>query len=173
MGTFSTVLFPPFRVGYLVLPEELVNPLVQAKRLADRQNATLEQIALARFIEEGHFERHLRRMRRLAAERRAALVAAIKEHLGVEVAAPETGMHLLLPLLRHRPRGAFPNARAMEEAIVARAAALGVGVYPLGPCCARPLAEPSVVLGYAALPEGEIREGIRRLAQVVKAIGVT
>ena len=65
IGTFSTALFPPLRVGFVVLPPALIEPFVSLKWLADRQTPTLEQLALTDFLQEGHFERHLRRMRRL------------------------------------------------------------------------------------------------------------
>ena len=169
VGTFSTVLFPPFRVGYAVLPPDLVGPFVQAKWLADRQTPTLEQLALADFLEEGHFERHLRRMRRLAANRRAALLAAIEEHLGDLVEPPRAGagMHVMLRLAGPGPAPVDGVPTALETAVVAGAAARGVGVYPVGSCRIRPSADSAILLGYAALPEDRIREGVRRLAEVV------
>ena len=102
VGTFSTILFPPLRIGYVVLPPEMVEAFVQAKWLADRQSPTLEQLALTDFLEEGHFERHLRKMRRLASARRDALRAALEEHLGkrVELSRPSAGMHLMIRLFR-------------------------------------------------------------------------
>lgn len=172
VGTFSTVLFPPFRVGYAVLPPDLVGPFVQAKWLADRQTPTLEQLALADFLEEGHFERHLRRMRRLAADRRAALLAAVEEHLGSHVAPPRAcaGMHVMLRLAGPGPATVDGGPTALETAVVAGAAARGVGVYPVGSCRIRPSADSAILLGYAALPEDRIREGVRRLAEVVAEV---
>ena len=82
VGSFSKALFPPLRVGFVVLPSRLVEPFVAAKWLADRQTATLDQQVLSDFITEGHFERHLRRMRRLYQARRDALLEAIRTHLG-------------------------------------------------------------------------------------------
>ena len=73
VGTFSKVLYPSIRLGFMVLPERLVEPFVAAKWLADRQCPVLEQEALAELIIQGHFERHLRRMRTVNAEKRAAL----------------------------------------------------------------------------------------------------
>ncbi len=171
VGTFGTVLFPPLRVGYVVLPPDLVEPFVKAKWLADRQTPTLEQLALADFLAEGHFGRHLRRMRRLAAERRAALLEAVAEHLAGRVEQPvaDTGMHVMLRLAaRHTPGSA---ASALERAIVSRAASLGVGVYPLGPCCAEPQTSAGLLLGFAALAGERVREGIRRLARVLAEVG--
>lgn len=170
LGTFSTVLFPPLRVGYVVLPPDLVAPFVKAKWLIDRQTPTLEQLALADFLAEGHFGRHLRRMRRLATERRAALLAAVGEFLGHRVEPPvaSTGMHVLLRLAGGGPRR-IP-ATAIESAITAAAAEEGVGVYPVASCCARPPATPALLLGYASLSVEQIREGVRRLGRVVREV---
>ncbi len=166
VGTFSTILFPPLRIGYVVLPPEMVEAFVQAKWLADRQSPTLEQLALTDFLEEGHFERHLRKMRRLASARRDALRAALEEHLGkrVELSRPSAGMHLMIRL--SVPHGGAP-ASELEKRVVADAALHGVGIYPVGPCCHRPPKEPSFVLGYAALTEARIREGVALLAKSI------
>ena len=165
VGTFSTVLFPPLRVGYVVLPPDLVEPFVKAKWLADRQTPTLEQVALAEFLAEGHFGQHLRRTRRLAAERREALVSALAEHLGrgVELPGSATGMHLTLRL----PARPGLAARERESDVAARAAERGVGVYPSAPYYAGAVAAPALLLGFAALPVERIREGVRRLAEVI------
>ncbi len=174
LGTFSTVLFPPLRVGYVVLPPDLVEPFVRAKWLADRQTSTLEQLALTEFLEAGHFNRHLWRMRRLAARRRQALLDAVDAHLGarVEPVKAGAGMHVMLRFLPPRSGDAgSAELVSIEEEIVARAADRSVGVYPVAPCCTRPLAGPALLLGYAALEEDQIREGIRRLAEVVDGLG--
>lgn len=161
-GTFSKVLFPALRLGYLVLPPPLVPPVAAAKWLADRHTATLEQEVLADFITEGHFERHLRRARAANASRRAVLLDALRSGLGhrAEVAGANAGMHLLL-WLPGVPAGAV-------DGLVAAAAAAGVGVYPVAPYYhLTPPATAGLLLGYASLAEAEIREGVRRLAAVV------
>lgn len=173
LGTFSTVLFPPLRVGYVVLPSNLVEPFVRAKWLADRQTSTLEQLALTEFLEAGHFNRHLWRMRRLAARRRQALLEATGAYLAgrVEQVKAGAGMHAMVRFTRLRGRDAgCATPSALEERLVARAADRSVGVYAVGPCCIRPLEQPALLLGYAALEEDQIREGIRRLAEVVDSL---
>jgi GntR family transcriptional regulator / MocR family aminotransferase len=161
LGTFSKVLFPALRIGYVVLPDPLVEPFVAAKWLADRQTATFEQEVLADFIGEGHFERHLRRTRASNAARRAALLGALRDRVGdrVRVEGANAGVHLLAWL------AGVPAAEA--ERVAARAAEVGVGVYPIAPYYVAPPPEAGLLLGYAALSEREIREGIRRLAGVV------
>jgi GntR family transcriptional regulator/MocR family aminotransferase len=158
VGTFSTVLFPPLRVGYVVLPPDLVGPFAQAKWLADRGTGALEQQALADFLTEGHFARHLRRMRRLGSARRAALLTALRRHFGgsVELPAGATGMHLMARL---------PGIDATALARAARRR--GVGVYPAAPYYAsgaRPPDPSALLLGFGALGEAAIEEGVRRLA---------
>jgi GntR family transcriptional regulator/MocR family aminotransferase len=162
-GTFSKVLFPALRLGYLVLPEPLVAPFVAAKGLADTGTAALEQHLLAAFMRGGHFERHLRRSRTRNAARRAALLAAVAEHLGdrAEILGANAGVHVMLRL-----RGI---AAARETAIVAHAAAAGVGVY--SPAiffhAPRRRREAALLLGYASLSPEQIRRGIARLASAV------
>jgi GntR family transcriptional regulator/MocR family aminotransferase len=161
LGTFSSVLFPPLRVGYVVLPKGLVSAFVAAKWLADRGTGSLEQQALADFLNEGHFSRHLRRMRRLGRARRDALLEALRRHLGSAAAPPvaDTGTHLMLPL------------RGVDEAATVREAARrGVGVYPVAPHYAdASSAHQALLLGYAALTERAIDEGIRRLGHALRA----
>jgi GntR family transcriptional regulator / MocR family aminotransferase len=162
LGTFSKVLFPALRLGYVVLPPALLGPFVQAKGLVDRGAPTLTQAAVADFITEGHFERHLQQLRQTYGGRRAALVAALERYLPgrgryVRLAA---GLHVMLYL----------EEGVSETAVVAQAAAVGVGVYPGAPFhLAQPEqpAPPSILLGFSGLEEAEIEEGVRRLARVL------
>ncbi|MBI2218298.1 MAG: PLP-dependent aminotransferase family protein [Candidatus Rokubacteria bacterium] len=162
-GTLSKVLFPALRIGYVVLPQPLVAAFRAAKWLTDRHTPTLEQEALAAFIAEGHFERHLRRSRTRHAERRAAVLEALRVHLGdgVDVVGANAGVHVLA-WLRHVAAAGLPR-------LVARAAEAGVGVYPVAPYYSRPPARAGLLLGYASLTDRQIHEGIRRLAEVVRA----
>jgi GntR family transcriptional regulator/MocR family aminotransferase len=166
IGTFSTVLFPPLRVGYVVLPPEMAEPFARAKWLADRQTPTLEQLALTDFLQEGHFERHLRRMRRLVAARRDAMRAALRESFGdlLEVSDALVGMHVMVRLTAVR-RGVL--AAEMEGRVLDAAARRGVAVYPAGSCFSLPSRRATFVLGFAALDEDLIREGVGKLAEAV------
>jgi GntR family transcriptional regulator/MocR family aminotransferase len=160
VGSFSKALFPPLRVGFVVLPPRLVEPFVAAKWLADRQTATLDQQVLSDFIVEGHFERHLRRMRRLYQARRDALLGALRTHLGDEMVAggDGAGLHLVAWLP--------PDSDAV--ALSAEAATLGVAAPSLDPYYLGAVGRPGLMLGYAALDEARIVEGVRRLARAAR-----
>ncbi len=159
LGSFSKVLFPALRVGYAVLPHDMVRPFEEAKELTDRQTPILEQQVLADFLREGHFDRHLRRMRELYGRRRRVLVESIESHMRgmVAVMGANAGMHIMVLL----PDGVD------EWDVARRAAEAGVGVYPASPCYCGPGGPPALVLGYAAMAEEVIRRGIATLARVV------
>lgn len=161
VGSFSKTLFPALRLAYLVLPRTLVRPFLAAKWVSDRFSAVLAQEALTDFITSGQFERYLRRAGARNAARRRALIQALRQHFGdaVEIGGENTGVHLVVWLDAVRPRDL--------DALIARAARAGVGVYSLAPSYATPLRRAGLLFGYAALTEAEIRAGIRRLAEVV------
>jgi len=157
-GTFSKTLFPALRVAYLVLPRPLVRPFMAAKWIGDRFSATLAQEALADFIASGQFERYLRRAGARNAARRRALTESLRAHLGdrVEIAGENTGVHLLVWLNDVRIREV--------DALIARAAQAGVGLYSIRPYYARPPRRAGLLFGYASLTEADIAAGIRRFA---------
>jgi GntR family transcriptional regulator/MocR family aminotransferase len=154
IGTFSKVMFPSLRIGYVIAPPSLVPRLRRAKWLADRQTPVPEQAALADFISEGHLERHIRRMRRMYGGRRDALVESLERHFGdrVQVRGDAAGMHVLVR---------FQDS----ERITANAAAGKVQLVSSAACY---LTEPppgEFILGFSSIGERSIREGIRRLAE--------
>jgi GntR family transcriptional regulator/MocR family aminotransferase len=159
IGSFSKVLFPGLRLGYVVVPPDLVRAFTATRALADRHPPALDQVVLADFITQRHFERHLHRMRSLYLERQLALVEAARSNLAgrLEVGPADTGMHLVGWL----PVGA-DDRQAAE-----RAYAAGVEVQPLSAHTWGSPIRPGLVLGYAAIPLVEIRAGVRRLAQAL------
>ncbi|WP_428424314.1 PLP-dependent aminotransferase family protein [Methylibium sp.] len=166
MGTFSKALSPQLRLGYLVLPTELVAVFRQAKRMADRHAPVLEQRVLASLINSGAYERHVRRSRRENERRRAMLLDAIGRHLPTDarVAGTAAGLHVVLWLPLLRPQD--------EPALVAAARARGVGVYPVSPLFAKSqsgkIPRPGgLVLGYASLTPEQIEQGLRILGAVI------
>jgi GntR family transcriptional regulator/MocR family aminotransferase len=164
VGTASKLLFPSLRTGWLVVPEPLVRAFTLAKAYADTGTSSLEQRVLAEFIDEGQLERHVRRSRLRNAARREALEQAVARHLpGVaELQGTRAGLHGLLWV------PALPGAR---EAELRRACeARGVGIYPARPYYLRPPRRAGFVLGYAALSEADIDEGIARLARALESL---
>ncbi|MFT5197072.1 MAG: GntR family transcriptional regulator/MocR family aminotransferase, partial [Candidatus Promineifilaceae bacterium] len=160
LGTFSKVLLPALRLGYVILPQVLCEPFLQAKMLMDRGAPTLTQAAIADFITEGHFERHLRNLRKLYAERRRTLVQAIGKYLNghVTYADHPAGFHIMLYL----------KEESDENDVIVEARKLGVAVYAGRPYHLGEQAPPSLVLGFSDLENDEIEEGIKRLGDVLK-----
>lgn len=160
VGTMSKVLFPSFRLGYLVSPRRLIKSFVTAKHVCDRQTPMLLQSSLSDFMAQGHFNRHLLRARRLCAHRRAALLGAIDEHLGkrVTVEGANAGIHVMM-WLNDRVAGDVPR-------LIEQAAEAGVGVYPIAPYFMHAPRRAGFLLGYASMEEAMIHEGIERLARV-------
>jgi len=165
IGSFSKVLFPSLRVGYLVMPEALAAPLVQARAALDDHPSMTAQPVLAAFFEEGHFAAHVRRMRRLYATRQAALLDAGKRYLeGLLVLAPdEAGLHLigrLTPALA---------ARMSDVEAAGRGADAGLSLRPLSGFYRGPVREQGLLLGYAGLSTAEIDSAAERLGRVLRA----
>jgi GntR family transcriptional regulator/MocR family aminotransferase len=159
VGTFSRTIFPALRIGYLIAPRTLVSALTAAKWLCDRHTATLEQETLAEFIRTGMYERHLRNVRRRNAAIRRALLEALHEHMGdrIEITGDGAGAHIVI----------WPRRRIPEGEMIAAAAARGVGIYGVGGYFLKRPSRPGILLGYPRLREAEIREGVRRLAEIL------
>ncbi len=163
-GTASKVLFPALRIGWLVVPVPLVDVLRSALAIGDTGTATLEQLAFADLINEGHLERHVRRMRTRHGARRAALLHAVESELGdrAEVLGANAGLHVLLRIPELSQRDVSRLRAACRER--------GVGVYPAAPFHAKPPSHAELLLGYGGLTERAIREGVRRLRQALDAL---
>jgi GntR family transcriptional regulator / MocR family aminotransferase len=162
-GTLSKVLFPSLRLAYVVVPTALVDAFTAARDAFDIHRATLEQMVLAEFLEDGHFERHIRRMRVLYRERRDVLIDALRFELGDEVAVSGTdaGMHLIAWL--PEDIDAFDVQR--------RAAARAIDAIPVTAfAIERPLPS-GLVLGYAHLDPTRIRVACGQLAGAIRAAG--
>jgi GntR family transcriptional regulator / MocR family aminotransferase len=157
IGTFSKVLFPSLRLGYLIVPPSLIDAFLTMRRSIDVNLPHLEQSVLAEFIAEGHFTRHIRRMRTLYAERRAALLETARE-LPLELYAPHTGMHLI---------GWLPSG-VDDQAITEDAHEHQVGVLPVSLLAIEPMSRGGLILGYAALNPQAMKEGVRRLSHVLE-----
>jgi GntR family transcriptional regulator/MocR family aminotransferase len=161
LGTFSKVMYPALRVGYLALPDSLVEAFTRAKLVADGGGPMLEQDALADFIASGEFERHIRRARKRYAERRAVLLEALAKRLGdrVQVCGADAGLHVVVRVLdEHAPT---------SREIARRARQAGVGIYPVDAYFERPPRRPAFVVGYGSVKPADIRAGVAKLASVL------
>jgi GntR family transcriptional regulator/MocR family aminotransferase len=160
VGTFSKVLAPGLRLGYLVAPRGLVDAFVAARAVEGISPPSLDQAALATFITDGHFGRHIRRMRTRYAERQQTLVDAV-QRLGkglVATSGTEAGIHLIGWLPEGCDDGAVAR-RSRETGVMA----LAVSAFTLGPA-----GRPGLVLGFAAPSDAEIVEAVPRLCEAVE-----
>src|SRR5215471_8865918 len=150
-------MFPGLRIGYVIAPPALVAPFARAKRLADRNTPMLEQMALADFMREGFLDRHVRKMRKLYGARREALMDALSQHFGDAVSVPgdPAGMHLL--------------ARFADSGVGRRAERNGVWITDAAVYYLRKAPVSEFVLGFSALGERAIAEGVRRLAKTASS----
>ncbi|HEX4202593.1 MAG TPA: PLP-dependent aminotransferase family protein [Chthoniobacterales bacterium] len=160
VGTFSKILFPSLRLGYLIVPSDLVSAFCRIRRASDIAHSTLEQAVLTDFIQEGHLARHIRRMRMLYLERNELLSAELKKHLGdiVELVSAQAGMHLVCLL----PSG-------VEDTIIwQRAIKAGVVSWPLSICCQGKPERGGLILGYGGVDRKQIPDAVKRLAAVIQ-----
>ena len=155
-GTFSKVLFPALRLGYLVVPSDLVDPFSKMRALSDRCPPRVDQMILTDFITEGHFEQHIREMRTLYAARQRALLDAIDTHLSdvIDINPDDAGLHLI---------GGLPDG-VDDEAVSAHLDDHDIVALPLSFYAERPLDRGGLLLGYSGVPEDEIDGEVRRMA---------
>ncbi|WP_437106064.1 PLP-dependent aminotransferase family protein, partial [Streptomyces flaveolus] len=160
LGSVSKLLAPALRIGWLVAPAPYRASLVDAKRFNDLGNAVLPQLVLARLMESGELERHLRLLRGRHRRRRDAMIAALAEHLpGARVHGAAAGLHLTVTYASHVPDTEFAAA----------ALARGVKCQPLSWHRQSP-GPPGLVLGYAATPPGVVAEGVALLGRTLREL---
>ena len=159
VGTFSKVLYPGLRLGYMVAPADLIEPIHAIRAHADRGSPLFEQIVLNEYIREGHFARHIRKMRKLYFERRLALISAMETHLGgiIEIADSEAGLHIVARL----PEGV--DDQQLSLALRTR----GYEVPCLSSYALLPLRKGGLLFGFTALDVPEMDEAISRIRPVL------
>ncbi|HKH50485.1 MAG TPA: PLP-dependent aminotransferase family protein [Mycobacterium sp.] len=160
IGSTSKTLAPGLRIGWMVLPAHLVAPVTLSKGLADTGSSVMDQIAFAKLLTSGGYDRHLRQMRRRYLARRNTLLRALARYLPeATVLGAAAGVHLTVR---------FPDGFPVAD-LVRRAAEMRVRAEPLAPCYAEPeTAPPGLILGYANLTESQIVTGVQSLARAME-----
>jgi GntR family transcriptional regulator / MocR family aminotransferase len=159
VGTFSKVLFPSLRIGYLIIPHDLIPAFTRIRETSDIFPPPLHQEVLTDFIREGHLERHIRRMRMLYLERHDTLVAEIGKRLGpgFAVATANAGTYLVL-LLPERFR---------DSVVAEKAAQADISTVPLSICYQEEPRQQGLILGYGGVNRKQIQEGVSKLAAIL------
>lgn len=163
-GSFNKVMFPSLRMGYLVLPQDLVEVFARTKEMTTRHHPLLDQAVLCDFMEQGHFGRHLRRMRKIYEERLSFLLEYARESLGeyLEILKIEAGLQTI---------GLF-RQNLSAELVAERAAMEGIDVVPLSRFCHAANVPEGLQIGFAAVNEVELKAGVKKLARVFESLKV-
>jgi len=159
IGTFSKVLFPSLRLGYIVIPSDLVDRFLAIRRVMDLGPASFYQEVLTDFIQEGHFARHLRRMRVHYGKLRSTLVGSLTKELGatVEVVGDEAGMHVAVTL----------QNCCHDLEIAERAARQNLSLWPLSPSYLGKVSHQGFILGFGGATIAEIPNAVRKLRNLL------
>ena len=162
-GTVSKILCPSLRLGYIVAPEQLVDSFVKIRSAMDQHSSPIEQATLARFITEGFFLSHIKRMRKIYAERRDFFIQQFDELLGdrFTLQVPEAGLNIVAWLKREED---FPIIKRITSNIGVRPSALSY-------FCIKAKLKPAFVFGFAAWTPTQIRESLTKLASALRSCG--
>lgn len=160
VGTFSKTLYPALRLGYMVVPRELLDPLLRLKRISDMQCPTLSQMTLARFIADRQLERHITRMKRIYGKRRKVMISALTEAFGnkVNISGDAAGLHLVAKL----------SGSTFDPLTAAQLEERMIKIYPAERyTIAKGKYEESLIMGFGNVTESQIMEGIRTIADLL------
>jgi GntR family transcriptional regulator/MocR family aminotransferase len=160
-GTMSKILYPSLRLGCLLAPEQLVEPMIKIRAVMDQHSPAIDQATLARFLTEGFFLTHIKRMRKLYADRREFFIEQFSKLLGkyfiLEI--PEAGLHFVARLRR----------KADLPVIMRVCAEIGIRPTPLSSCFIKAKLDPALTFGFAAWSRAQIREGLAKFASALGA----
>ena len=159
-GTMSKILYPSLRLGYVVAPEQLIDPLVKIRSTMDQHSSAIDQAILARFINEGFFLSHIKRMRKLYAERREFFIKEFNTLLSDRfiLQIPEAGLNFVAWLRCETDFGRVARVYAK----------IGIKPSPLSFYCVEAKLKPAFVFGFAAWTPAQIRESLLRLASALR-----
>ena len=164
VGTFSKAVFPTIRLGYLIMPPQLRGDFISAKWMSDFASPGVEQAALAQFIDNGGFERHLRRSAQVLKERRRVLIDGLRacSHGRLDIEDSRAGMHLVVWLPGH--------GDADVAALVAHAQRARLGLYSIAPLYLRPQNRAGLVMGYGGMSVAEIEQALAVFARCLDEV---
>lgn len=155
-GTMSKILYPSLRIGYLLAPEQLVEPMIKIRAVMDQHSPAIDQATLARFLTEGFFLSHIKRMRKLYCDRREYFIGQFNNFLGkyFKLEVPEAGLHFVAWLRR----------KTDLPLITAVCNEMGLRPSPLSSCFMQAEPEPALTFGFAAWSRAQIRDGLGKFA---------
>ena len=160
-GTMSKILYPSLRLGYLLAPPQLVEPMIKIRAVMDQHSPAIDQATLARFLAEGFFLSHIKRMRKLYSDRREFFIEQFNNLLGKHfiLEIPEAGLHFVAWLRR----------KTDLPLIMRICTEIGIRPTPLSSCFIKAELDPALTFGFAAWSRAQIREGLAKFASALKA----
>jgi GntR family transcriptional regulator/MocR family aminotransferase len=160
-GTLSKILYPSLRLGYLLAPEKLVEPMIKIRAVMDQHSPAIDQATLARFLAEGYFLSHIKRMRKLYFDRRVFFIEQFNGLLGkyFVLQIPEAGLHFV----------AWIRRKSDLPLILKVCAEIGIRPSPLSSCFIKARLDPALTFGFAAWSRAQIREGLAKFASALNA----
>ena len=161
-GTMSKILYPSLRLGFLIAPPQLVDTLVKVRAVMDQHSPAIDQATLARFITEGFFLSHVKRIRELYAQRRVFFVEQFQKWLGAyfDLDVTPAGLHFVAWLRRKEDFALFMRARELT----------GIWPRPLSFFCIKAQLQPAFVFGFAAWSQAQIERGLAQIASTVNQL---
>lgn len=159
-GTMSKILYPSLRLGYLLVPEQLIDPMIKLRAVIDQHSSAIDQATLARFMTEGYFLSHIKRMRQLYAQRREFFIEEfnrlLRSYFILQI--PEAGLHFVAWLKNEKDLPRVTQA----------CAATGIRPSPLSSCYIKASFKSALTFGFAAWTRAQLREGLTRFAAALK-----